>query len=65
MALLFVNNIQAQTTDTITMDEILVTAKSSKHIIKSNINGKVLQIENPHDGGAMFKNQVGFSIKAW
>ncbi len=63
MALLFVNNIQAQTTDTITMDEILVTAKSSKHIIKSNINGKVLQIENPHDGGAMFKNQVGFSIE--
>ena len=50
-------------TDTVYMDEILVSAKRSDDIIKTNINGKVLEIENPHDGGAMFKNQVGFGVE--
>ncbi len=63
LAILLVSTAQTQTTDTITMDEILVTAKASKHLNKSNINGQVIKIENPHDGGAMFKNQVGFSIE--
>jgi iron complex outermembrane receptor protein len=45
------------------LEEILITAKAEQTISKTNINGKVLEIENPHDGGAMFKNQVGFSIE--
>ncbi len=49
--------------DTVYMDEILISAKRSDDIIKTNINGKVLEIENPHDGGAMFRNQVGFGIE--
>ncbi|OYT17396.1 MAG: TonB-dependent receptor [Bacteroidetes bacterium 4572_77] len=53
----------AQTDTTIYMEEILVTAKADQNINKTNINGKVLEIENPHDGGAMFKNQVGFGVE--
>jgi len=49
--------------DTITMEEILVTGNASNNLSKSSINGKVLELENPNDGGAMFKNQVGFSIE--
>ncbi|NOX46347.1 MAG: TonB-dependent receptor [Chlorobi bacterium] len=49
--------------DTVYIEEILVSAKRSDDVIKTNINGKVLEIENPHDGGAMFKNQVGFSVE--
>ena len=53
----------AQTDTTIYMEEILVKAKVDQSINKTNINGKVLEIENPHDGGAMFKNQIGFGIE--
>ena len=53
----------AQTDTTIYMEEILVTAKSDQNINNTNINGTVLEIENPHDGGAMFKNQVGFGVE--
>ena len=65
IALLFIvfiatDNIYCQT-DTITMNEILVI--SSKTGNQSNINGKTIEIENPVDGGAVFKNQVGFSIE--
>jgi len=49
--------------DTITMEEILVTANASNNLSRTNINGKVLELENPNDGGAMFKNQIGFSIE--
>jgi iron complex outermembrane receptor protein len=49
--------------DTVYIEEILVSAKRSDDVIKTNINGKVLEIENPHDGGAMFKNQIGFSVE--
>lgn len=52
-----------QTDTTIYMEEILITAESNQSINNTNINGKVLQIENPHDGGTMFKNQIGFSIE--
>jgi iron complex outermembrane receptor protein len=62
LSLLFVGSIYAQT-DTITMEEILITAKAKQNLTSTNINGKVLQMENPHDGGAMFKNQVGFGIE--
>ncbi len=53
----------AQTDTTIYMEEILITAKADQSINKTNINGTVLEIENPHDGGAMFKNQVGFGVE--
>jgi len=45
------------------MEEILVTADASNNLSRTNINGKVLELENPNDGGAMFKNQIGFSIE--
>jgi iron complex outermembrane receptor protein len=61
--LLFLTKGNAQTDTTIYMEEILVTARSDQNINNNNINGKVLEIENPHDGGAMFKNQVGFGIE--
>ncbi len=53
----------AQIDTTIYIEEILVTAKTNHNINKTNINGKVLEIENPHDGGAMLKNQVGFAVE--
>lgn len=62
LSLLFSISVFSQT-DTITINEILITANRSDNIVKTNIYGTVLDIENPHDGGAMFKNQVGFSIE--
>lgn len=62
LCILFAGNIYSQT-DTITMEEILITAKAKININRTNINGRILEMENPHDGGAMFKNQVGFSIE--
>jgi iron complex outermembrane receptor protein len=63
IALLFSSSVYSQTDTTILIEEILITAKADQSINKTNINGKVIEIENPHDGGAMFRNQVGFSIE--
>jgi len=52
-----------QTDTTIYMEEILVKAISPNDLSNTHIHGAVLQIENPHDGGAIFKNQVGFGIE--
>lgn len=49
--------------DTLVLEEILVTAKSASSLSKTNINGTTLQFENPHDGGAMFINQAGFGVE--
>ncbi|MDY0075788.1 MAG: TonB-dependent receptor [Bacteroidales bacterium] len=49
--------------DTLVLDEILITAKSPFNLTKSNIQGQTIQIENPHDGGAMFINQAGFGVE--
>ena len=62
-SILFINNTLAQTDTTIYTEEILISSAPDQHISKTNINGKVLLLENPHDGGAMFKNQIGFSIE--
>ena len=48
--------------DTLNLDEILITAHQKESINQSNINGKVIELQNPHDGGEIFKNQPGFSI---
>jgi len=61
--LLLYTTVSAQKDTTIYMEEILITAKVDKDINKKNINGQVLQIENPTDGGAIFKNQIGFGIE--
>ena len=53
----------AQRDTTIYMEEILIKAKTGHNINKKSINGQVLQIENPTDGGAIFKNQIGFGIE--
>ena len=60
---LFFNIGYAQTDTTIYMEEILITAEADQNISKTNINGKVIEVENPHDGGAMFINQVGFGVE--
>jgi len=48
--------------DTLYLDEILITGHQTKAISKSIINAKIIEIQNPHDGGEIFKNQAGFSI---
>lgn len=49
--------------DTLVLEEILITAKSPLNLTKSNIEGRTIQVENPHDGGAMFINQAGFGVE--
>lgn len=49
--------------DTLQLEEILVKGKLFGNITKSNISGNVLNMENHHDGGAMFLNQVGFGVE--
>ena len=53
----------AQVPDTLNIEEILITAKRSDDIIKSNINGQLIELENPIETGAIFKNQVGFGVE--
>ncbi len=48
--------------DTLNLEEILITGHPTKAISRSNINAKVIEIQNPHDGGEIFQNQPGFSI---
>jgi len=67
IGLLFVAScIQAQTkaqiSDTLNLNEILITGRKATTIRQSNIVGKVLELQNPHDGGEIFKNQPGFGI---
>jgi len=59
--LIFAAIISEAQTDTITMEEILIVSKQD--LKKSNIDGKTIELENPHDGGVMFKNQLGFGIE--
>ncbi|MDY0101392.1 MAG: TonB-dependent receptor [Lentimicrobium sp.] len=49
--------------DTLVLEEILITAKNPLNLTKSNIEGRTIQVENPHDGGAMFINQAGFGVE--
>ncbi|MDY0342571.1 MAG: TonB-dependent receptor [Lentimicrobium sp.] len=49
--------------DTLVLEEILITAKSPLNLYKSSIEGKTIQVENPHDGGSMFINQAGFGVE--
>lgn len=65
IALLFIFPIfaTAQISDTLSIEEILITAKRSDDIIKTNINGKLIELENPTETGAIFKNQIGFGVE--
>ncbi|MDD2527077.1 MAG: TonB-dependent receptor [Lentimicrobiaceae bacterium] len=62
-ALLALATLGTAQTDTLLLEEILITAKSSTNLYKSSIEGKTIQVENPHDGGAMFINQAGFGVE--
>ncbi len=53
---------EAQINDTLNLNEILITGKKATTIRQTNIVGKVLELQNPHDGGEIFKNQPGFGI---
>jgi iron complex outermembrane receptor protein len=48
--------------DTLNLDEILITGNKAKAINRKDINGKVLALQNPHDGGEIFINQPGFGV---
>ena len=48
--------------DTIYIEEILIVAKPTGNILKSNIAGRPLQLGNPHDVGGIFKTQPGFGV---
>ncbi len=48
--------------DTLNLDEILITGSKKKSINRKDINGKILELQNPHDGGELFINQPGFGI---
>ncbi len=48
--------------DTLNLDEILITAHRKVAISHSNINGKIIELQSPHDGGQIFKSQPGFSV---
>ena len=61
LALSYVSTAQVQ--DTLNIEEILITAKRSDDIITTNISGQLIQLENPTETGAIFKNQVGFGVE--
>ncbi len=48
--------------DTLNLEEILITGNKAKAINSKDINGKILELQNPHDGGEIFINQPGFGI---
>ncbi len=62
----FVSPLRAQMhvsyADTLNLDEILITGNKTKAINSKDINGKILELQNPHDGGEIFINQPGFGI---
>lgn len=62
-ALLAMATLSFAQSDTLVLEEILITAQSPHTLYKSNIQGRTIQIENPHDGGAMFLNQAGFGVE--
>ena len=55
--------LNAQVNDTLNIEEILITAKRSDDIIRTNINGQLIELENPTETGAIFKNQIGFGVE--
>jgi len=48
--------------DTLNLEEILITGNKAKAINRKDINGNVLELQNPHDGGEIFILQPGFGI---
>ncbi len=49
--------------DTIRLEEIVVRADHRPAGSKTQISGSTIAVENAHDGGAMFLNQIGFGIE--
>lgn len=49
--------------DTIRLEEIVVRSELSPAGSNTNITGRILRVENAHDGGAMFVNQIGFGVE--
>jgi iron complex outermembrane receptor protein len=66
VTLLAAFHVQAQmavkSSDTLNLDEILITGNKAKEINRKDINGTVLELQNPHDGGEIFINQPGFGV---
>ena len=61
LTFLFGTNIQAQT-DTITMEEILVTGELEIKLLQTNISAETIKLQDVHNVGEMFKTQPGFGV---
>jgi iron complex outermembrane receptor protein len=61
LTFLFSTNTWAQT-DTITMEEILVSAKKDTKLLQTNISSETIKLQDVHDVGEMFKTQPGFGV---
>ncbi|MBG0781747.1 MAG: TonB-dependent receptor [Bacteroidales bacterium] len=62
-AILALATVSHAQTDTLVLEEILISAKSPLNLTQTKIAGRTIQVENPHDGGAMFINQAGFGVE--
>lgn len=62
-ALLATITLVASEPDTLMLEEIVVKSASTPTMSKTNISGRILKIENAHDGGSLFVNQIGFGIE--
>ena len=49
-------------TDTLYLEEILVTEQRTDKLLKTNISAESIKLQNVHDVGEMFKTQPGFGV---
>jgi iron complex outermembrane receptor protein len=62
LALPAVAQMEVFPSDTLNLDEILISGTKAKAVNRKDINGKILEMQNLHDGGEIFINQPGFGI---
>jgi len=61
LVILISNSILAQT-DTLYLEEILVTENKEDKLLQINISSETIKLQDVHDVGEMFKTQPGFGI---
>jgi iron complex outermembrane receptor protein len=59
---LFLSNQLIAQTDTLNLEEILVTEQRTDKLLQTNISAESIKLQNIHDVGEMFQKQPGFSI---
>ncbi len=63
LAMFFALSAAAIEPDTLQLEEIVVRSASVPVASRTNISGRILKLENAHDGGSLFVNQIGFGIE--